>query len=122
MPEDVIQVSRSELQQIFKSPRLIRVIEQLIQRTQDVLPDQIVTLTIAVEEASSSALTASTSANAAEAMGVDSLNRLAFFESAPVHTEHAQAREEQPGRLEALEALVATLSNDIEALKQGMTP
>jgi hypothetical protein len=122
MPDDVIQISRSELDAIFKNPRLVRVIERLIRRTQDVLPDQIVTLTIAVEEASSSAQTAASSANSAEAVAVAAFNSLTALESAPVHTPHMVPTEDQPARLEALEAMVAQLSNDIEALKQGTTP
>lgn len=119
---DAIQVSRSELQAIFRNPRLVRAIEQLISRTQDVLPDQIIVLTIAVEEAALAALSAATDANAAQALALALGSSLSTLESAPANAPHIAAREDQPARLEALEALVAKLSNDIEALKQGAAP
>lgn len=122
MSEDVIQVSRAELQAIFRNPRLVRVIERLINMTQDSIPAEIVTLTIAVEDAASSASSAASSANSANALLASIAPAVEHLESLPTQQAHVNSPDDPSGRLEAIEAKLQALASEVESLKQGTMP
>jgi hypothetical protein len=121
MADQVLKVNRRDLEIVFKNPRLVRAIEDLINTTQVLLPDQVLTLTIAIEEAALSADSAGVAALSAHAIAAQALAGVQSLEMLPPPAP-VVLPEDAHGRLEALEARVQELTKEIDGLKQGTTP
>lgn len=119
MADQILKVNRRDLEIVFKNQRIVRAIEDLINSTQVILPDQVAALTQAIEEAALAADTVGGIANAASNAAALALSGVRALESVPVAPQVAQ-QDEQSGRLEALEMRVHDLAAEVEALKQGI--
>lgn len=120
MVDEVIKVTRRDIEEVFKNPRLVRAIESLINNTQYLVPEQINQLIIAIQESADSAASAQSAANAAEALSIRLDGVLQTLESSTADTAHVQPRDDGDGRISALEAQVAKLASEIDGLKQGV--
>lgn len=124
MADQTIKVNRNELQAVFRNPRLVRAIEDLINSTQFLFPEQVVALTIAIEESAQVAGSAAASADTANAIAQQALNEARALSSGPtpIIIQPAEVSDDITGRLAHLEAVVSALARRVSDIEERPLP
>lgn len=124
MADQTIKVNRNELQAVFKNPRLVRAIEDLINSTQVLLPDQVQALTIAIQESADLAGSAASSADTANSIAQQALRESQALSGGPtpmiIHA--TEEGDNITGRLAHLEAVVSVLTRRISDIEERPLP
>ena len=123
MSSNGIKLTRDELKQFLKTHKMIVAFENIQLLAADILPDQVVVLTIAIEDAQGAADSAAASAVAAQVSAEKALEIASGLESGPIIQQQIQEQSDDlTAQISAVRDQLTDLSTLVQSIINGPTP